>query len=197
MVRKVTDVPGSKIEADGGRGQVLPLDATSEMKVRLSGLTRDSDRITALAGVFTVTAAEKMLAFTFEAPGGKLPAEQKQAGVTAAVKRVQKKDDSWEVAVDVTYPPNQPVFQSFEGEWWLRDNKLTLYSPAGKAFVIDDYEIPQPDSPQPLRVVHRFKEDATKGLGDPTAKGWKIVYETPSPLVEVKVLFELKDIPLP
>ena len=54
-----------------------------------------------------------------------------------------------------------------------------------------------PDSPRPLRVVHRFKEDAVKGLGDPTAKGWTIVYETPAPLVEVKVPFELKDIPLP
>ena len=116
--------------------------------------------------------------------------------MSAALKRVQKKDDTWEIAVDVTYPPNQPAFQSFEGEWWLRDNKLTLYSPGGKAFVIDDYEIPQPDSSRPLRVIHRFKEDPAKGLGDPT-KGWKIVYETPSPLVETKVPFELKDIPLP
>ena len=196
-VSKVTDVPGSKITAEAGGGVVLPLDATSELRVRLSGLTRDSDRITALAGAFTVTAAEKMLTFAFAAPGGKLPAEQKQGDVTAALKRVQKKDDTWEIAVDVTYPPNQPVFESFQGEWWLRDNKLTVRSPAGKTFVIDDYEIPMPDSPRPLRVVHRFKEDAVKGLGDPTAKGWTIVYETPAPLVEVKVPFELKDIPLP
>jgi hypothetical protein len=197
-VSKATDVPGSKITAEGGGAQALPLDATSEMKVRLSGLTRDSDKITALAGVFTVTAADKLLAFTFEAPGGKLPAEQKDAtGVTAALKRVQKKDDTWEIAVDVTYPPNQPVFESFQGEWWLRDNRLTVRSPDGKAYVIDDYEIPMPDSPLPLRVVHRFKEDAAKGLGNPTEKGWSIVYETPAPLAEVKVPFELKDIPLP
>ena len=147
-VSKVTDVPGSKITADGGSAQILPLDATSEMKVKLTGLTRDSDRITALAGVFTVTAAEKLLTFAFAAPGGKLPAEQKEAGVAASLVRVQKKDDTWEIAVDVTYPPNQPVFESFQGEWWLRDNKLTLRDPKGKTFVIDDYEIPQPDSPR-------------------------------------------------
>ena len=46
-------------------------------------------------------------------------------------------------------------------------------------------------------MIHRFKEDAAKGLGNPTVKGWSIVYETPAPLADVKVPFELKDIPLP
>ena len=45
--------------------------------------------------------------------------------------------------------------------------------------------------------MHRFKEDKAKGLTDPTAANWTIVYETPAPLVELKVPFELKDIPLP
>ena len=196
-ISKVTDVPGSKIVAEAGSTRVLPTDATSEMKVKLTGLTRDSEKITALAGVFSVTAADKLLEFAFEAPGGKLPTQQTQDRVTAALKRVQKRDDTWEVAVEVTYPEGQPVFESFQGEWWLRDNRLTVRSPQGKSFVIDDYEIPTPDNPRPLVVVHRFKEDAAKGLGNPTAKGWSIVYETPSPLTEVKVPFELKDIPLP
>jgi hypothetical protein len=196
-ISKATDVPGSKITAEGGGAQVLPLDATAELRVKLTGLTRDSDRITSLAGVFSVTAADRLLAFTFEAPGGKLPAEQKQDDVTASLKRVQKKDDTWEIAVEVNYPPNQPVFESFQGEWWLRDNRLTVRSDTGKAFVIDDYEIPMPDSPRPLVAVYRFKEDAAKGLGNPTAKGWSIVYETPAPLSDVKIPFELKNIPLP
>ncbi len=196
-ISKVTDVPGSKLVADGGGSRVLPTDATSEMKVKVTGLTRASDKITVLAGAFGVTAADKLLEFTFEAPDGKLPAVQRQDGVSAVLKRVQKRDDSWEIAVEVTYPAGQPVFESFQGEWWLRDNRLTVVSPTGKQFVIDDYEIPSPDSAQPLRVVHRFKEDAAKGLGNPTAKGWKIVYETPAPLAEVRVPFELRDIPLP
>ena len=196
-ITKVSDVPGSKLAADGGSSQVLPADATSEMKVRLTGLTRDSEKITTLAGVFNVTAAEKMLTFSFEAPGGKLPEAQKQDGVSAVLKRVQKKGDTWEVVAEVTYPEGQPSFQSFEGEWWLRDNRMLLVSPEGKAVVLDDFEIPTPDSPRPLTVIHRFKQDAAKGLGDPTAPKWKIVYETPAPLAEVKVPFELKDIPLP
>jgi hypothetical protein len=143
-----------------------------------------------------VTAADKMLAFAFDSDG-KLPIEQKQDGVTAVLKRLQKKDDTWEAEVEVTYPPNQPIFESFQGEWWLRDNRLIVRAPGGKSFVIDDYEVPMPDNPRPLRVIHRFKEDKAKGLTDPTQKGWSIVYETPAPLADVKVPFELKDIPLP
>ena len=194
-ITKATDERGSAITAAEGGAQLLPLDATSEMKVKLTGV--GGDRLTALAGEFTVTASDQLLAFAFDAPGGKLPAAQTQAGVSAALTRVEKKGDTWEISLDVTYPERQPVFESFQGEWWLRDNRLTVRSPAGKAFVIDDYEIPQPDSPRPLHVVHRFKENAAAGLGDPTAKGWSIVYETPAPLVEVKVPFALSNIPLP
>lgn len=195
-ITKVTDGVGSKVTANASGTQVLPLDATSEMKVRLSGLTRASSRITTLAGSFTVTAADKLLAFAFDS-SGKLPAEQKEGEVTAVFKRLQKKDDTWEIEVEVTYPPNQPAFESFQGEWWLRDNRLVVRSPGGKSFVIGDYEVPMPDSPRPLRAIYRFKEDPKTGLGNPTAKGWSVVYETPSPLVEVSVPFELSDIPLP
>ena len=75
-ISSVSDAVGSKISAEGRSAQVLPANATSEMRVRLTGLTRQSERITALAGAFTVTAAEKLLSFAFAAPGGKLPAAQ-------------------------------------------------------------------------------------------------------------------------
>lgn len=197
QISKVSDVPGSKIVAEVGGTQVLPADATSEMKVKLTGLTRDSDRITTLAGTFTVTAADKMLMFDYSAPNGKLPEAQKKDGVSAALKRVQNKGGTWEIAIEVTYPEKQPNFESFQGEWWLRDNRLTVVSPQGKSFVIDDFETPTPDNPRPLLVIHRFKENAATGLGNPTQPNWKIVYETPAPLTEVKMPFELKDIPLP
>jgi hypothetical protein len=196
-ISTAADVPGSKIDADAGGAQILPLDATSEMNVKLFGLTRDSGRIKSIAGTFTVTAADRLLAFAFEAPGGKLPKPQTQSDVTALLKRVQKRDDTWEVEMEVTYPPGQPVFESFQGEWWLRDNRLVVRSPNGKLFVIEDYEIPTPDSSRPLRAIYRFKENPKAGLGSPTQPGWSILYETPSPLADVKVPFELKDIPLP
>ncbi|VTR94541.1 Uncharacterized protein OS=Pirellula staleyi (strain ATCC 27377 / DSM 6068 / ICPB 4128) GN=Psta_1684 PE=4 SV=1 [Gemmata massiliana] len=196
-ISKVTDPTGAKITAEDGAGKTLPTNSTSEMKVRLNGLTRKTEQITALTGEFTVTAADRLLAFAFDVPDGKLPDAQKQDGVSAVLKRVQKKGDSWEIAVEVNYPAGQPTFQSFEGEWWLRDNRLLLRSPDGKAVVLDDYEIPAPDRATPLVVIHRYKEDPKNGFSAPTTKGWKLVYETPAPLVELKVPFELKGILLP
>jgi hypothetical protein len=195
-ISAATDVPGSKIAADAGGAQVLPTDSTSEMRVRLTGLARDSEKLTTLAGTFKVTAAERLMEFAF-AGDAKLPVTEKQAGVSATLKRVQKQGDTWEIAVEVLYPEGQPAFESFQGEWWLRDNRLTLVSPAGKPFAIDNYEVPSPDVARPLVVVHRFEEDAAKGLTAPTAKGWKVVYTAPSPLAEATIPFELKDVPLP
>lgn len=196
-VSKVTDDLGSKLTAASGSAQVLPAGATAEMKVRLDGVPRKAERVAVLAGEFQATVAEKLLTFAFEAPGGKLPAAQKQDGVSASLKRLQKKGDTWEAVLEIEYPAGQPTFESFQGDWWLRDNRLRLRSPAGKFVTLDDYEIPQPDRATPLRVIHRFKENANAGVGDPTAKGWALVYETPGPLVDVKVPFELKNVPLP
>lgn len=196
-ITKVADDRGSRVTVAGGSAQALPGNATSEMKVRLDGVPRQSTRVTALAGEFRATVAERMLTFAFEAPGGKLPAPQKRDGVSASIKRLQKKADTWEVVVEVNYPPGQPVFESFQGEWWLRDNRLRLRSPEGKTVALDDYEVPTPDRSTPLVAIHRFKENAAAGIGDPTAKGWALLYETPAPLADVTVPFELKDVPLP
>lgn len=196
-VRQLDDDAGAKLSAAGGSTQVAPLGATSEMKLRISGLTRASQRIRTLAADFHVTAAERLLTFTFRAPAGSLPPPQTQANVTATLQRVEKRDNWWEIEISVHYPDNQPVFESFQGEWWLRDNRLVVTSPEGKAFVIRDFEVAAPDNPYPLRVIHRFREDGAKGLGNPTAQGWSITYETPAPLVEWRVPFELQNIPLP
>lgn len=194
-VSEATDANGVKLEAATGGGEVLPTDATSELRVRLSGLTRGSERIKSLAGTFKVIAAEQLVALDFDA-SAKLPAKDEKGGLTAVLKRFEKKDDVWEVAIDVTYPEGQPTFQSFQGEWWLRDNRLVLRDPTGKAHVLSDFEVPSPDF-RPLSVVYRFKEDKAAGLVNPTAKDWRAVYETPGPLREVTVPFELKDVPIP
>ena len=196
-VTRVMDEFASKVTAAGSSVQTHPANATAEMRVRLDGVPRKAERLTTLSGTFQATVAQKLLEFKFEAPGGKLPDAQKQEGVSGALKRLQKKGDTWEAVVEIDYPAGQPAFQSFEGQAWLRDNRLRLRSPNGAYVTVDDYEIPQPDQPNPLRVIHRFKQDANAGFGDPTAKGWALVYETPSPLADVKVPFELKNIPLP
>jgi hypothetical protein len=193
----VKDVPGSEITSEPAVVRILPSGATSgpaePVLVKVNGLTRSSERITALAGEFTVAATDRMLAFKFD-PTQKLPVVQKDSGVTVTLRRVEKIDDTWEIEVELNYPPGQPVFESFEGEWWLKDNRLVVQSQDAKPFVITDYEFRTRGN---VVAIHRYTEDAKKGLGAPNAKGWSVVYETPAPLVEMKVPFELKNIPLP
>jgi hypothetical protein len=198
QVTKATDDRGTALTASSAKTstQVTGF-AHSFDVVRLDGLTRESKSIAFLQGFYTVTAAEQMLAFRFEDMTAKLPAAPPaQAGVIASLKRVEKDDNVWEFEVEVSYPAGLPHFESFEEGVWLARNRMQLIPPGGgKAFAPDDHQFLQIG--QRVVAVYRFKENAEKGLTNPKSKGWSVIYESPSPLLEFRVLFELKDIPLP
>ena len=191
-----TDDRGAALTANGGRAKTNPGGAaTHAATVRLAGLTRESRKIAVLQGNFTVTASGKMLSFTFPDLAAKLPAAlPEQEKVAAALRRFAKDEDTWEVEIDLTYPPTIPVFESFET--WTTENRARLVAPDGtKSFAPDSHAVNA--AGRKVAATYYFKEDAAKGLTNPAAKGWKLVYEAPSPPVEFRVPFELKDIPLP
>lgn len=198
QVTKATDDRGTNLSATATKSfsQTVGF-AHSFDVVRLDGLTRESKSISLLKGEFTVTAAQEMLAFRFDDMNAKLPTTlPSQSGVTASLRRVEKDDNVWEVEVELNYPAGMPHFESFEEGVWLARNRLQLIPPGGgKAFAPDDHQFLQIG--QRVVAVYRFKENAEKGLVNPKSKGWNVVYESPSPLVEFGVSFELKDIPLP
>jgi hypothetical protein len=160
------------------------------MSVGLTGLTRDSRKVAVLAGDFRAVAAEKMLTFTFADPPAKLPATKTLDRVTATLKRVERIGDAWEVELDLLYPEGQPVFESFEEQRWLRDTRVRLISPDRKAFDPDNEEVTA--GGRRVTATYRFKGPVT-----PAAKGWSVVCETPGPLTELTVPFELQGVPLP
>jgi hypothetical protein len=184
-ITAVADDRGSQLHPITAKARTPPGGFLYTTTVRVEGVPRDAKKLTRLAGTFTVTASERMLPFAFEL-GGKPPA-QEQEGVTAALKRFEKVDDRWEAELELTYPPGQPQFESFES--WVTENRARLVGP-DNALKPTDFDIPE----QGRRVVavYRFPGNA---LTSP--KGWTLTYETPAPLVEFPVRFELKDIPLP
>jgi hypothetical protein len=195
-VGKITDEKGTAlaVSASGGRSQTTGY--LHPATVRVTGITRDMRRIGTLDGNFTITASEKMLTFEWDdlakgATAVKLPAKDQ---VTATLKRVNKDEATWEYELDLAYPPNLPKFESFES--WTHENRARLVSPdKTKSFTTDDFEILTQGSK--ITATYRFKEDSKRGLVNPAAKGWKLVYETPSPPLEFTVPFQLKDLPLP
>ncbi|HEY8503461.1 MAG TPA: hypothetical protein VIL46_02690 [Gemmataceae bacterium] len=166
----------------------------ADSRVRLEGLSADSRAVAELSGAFTATVAEKMLLFRFDDLTAAQPLTQKQEGVTATLRRFEKRGDRWVAEVELRYPPGQPEFESFES--WLGENRLTLVAPGGRRrFPSEDYEVLA--GGEVARVRYLFEEDPDRGLTPGDRKGWSLEYETPSPLKEVTVPFTLRDIPLP
>jgi hypothetical protein len=191
-ITKATDNRGVALASPTSTASTYPTEALTDMKVKLTGLTRESKQIEILAGEFRVTAAASMLVFKFDDLAGKTPVTKTQSQVTATLKGISKPDKWWEVELELQYPKDFPIFESFEEQKWLRDNRLQLVSPEGKPT--------EPESEEVAAQLHRQRVTATyrfPGNLNPLAKGWSLIYETPSPLVEMKIPFELRNIPLP
>jgi hypothetical protein len=206
-ITRATDDKGRVLSAPLVESRTHPGGFVHPMMVKLVGLTRESRKIAVLAGDFGVTAAPEMLPFQFtdltaKGVAGKLPEAvpgRVKGQVTATLKRfvLDKDTGYWEAEVEATYPADQPRFESHQSEWWLAENQLRLNAPNGKSYLPGSYEHDIHDGGRRVVAIYRFKADAVKGLTIPPAKGWSLVYQTPAPLVEFRVPFELKDIPLP
>ena len=157
---------------------------------RVEGLTRAAVKIASIAGEFTVTAAPKMLAFEF-ADLAKLPVTKEIDGVKATLAKVLKRDEVWELQLNVVYPADPPGFESFES--WTNRNALRLIAPNGRAVTETDNQ-DVVSSGRTVRAAYRY---SFKSADLTNRAGWKVVYESPASLVEFPVQFQLKDIPLP
>jgi hypothetical protein len=190
-ITKATDNRGVELMASSSTASTYPTEALTDMKIKLTGLTRESSQIGVLAGEFRLTAAAKMLSFQFRDLAGKLPIQQTQSQITSTLKGISKPDKWWEVELELQYPKDHPAFESFEEQKWLRDNRLQLVSPEGKP-IEPESEVIEVHNRHRVVCTYRFP-----GNLNPLAKGWSLNCETPGPLVELKIPFELKNIPIP
>jgi hypothetical protein len=168
--------------------RVPPTGAMHTTTVRVPNVPRSATKLTKLAGSFLVTATDRYLTVKLpQLPAGK-PVTQEQDGVRAAVHPPRKLDDVIEVRVEVGYPESHPTFESFES--WAAGNRLRLISPSGRPLDPTDYATQEAGR----RAVCEYRFPAA-AVGD--LKGWSLTYDTPAPLREFPVRFELVDIPLP
>ncbi|MCE9563347.1 MAG: hypothetical protein K8U57_15000 [Planctomycetes bacterium] len=190
-ITKALDDRGTVLKADGGSSQHYPTTAMTEMKVRLAGLTRESKQIATLEGEFRATVSEKLLTIPFKDLTGKFPMTIEKDGVTVVLKSFKKEASTWDAELELTYPEGHPNFESFEEQKWLRDNRLRLMQDA-TPWEPDNDDVTAPG--RKVNATYRFK---LLGNANPIGKGWSLVCETPTPLVEVRVPVALKNIPLP
>jgi len=191
-ITKAEDDRGTALIADTGGSHHYPAASHTDMKFRLTGLTRESKQIATLAGEFRATAAEKLLSIPFKNLVDNFPMTQTEAGVDVVLRSFQMIGGTWDAELALTYPEGHPEFESFEEQKWLRDNRLRLIGPGAKVHEPDNDDVVA--SGRRVAATYRFKLPAN---ANPTGKGWSLQCETPAPLMELKVPFVLKGIPLP
>jgi hypothetical protein len=186
---------GSDLIADPTVARDYPAGSSITTKVRLAGLPRRASKIDVVAGEFRAVAAARLLAFKFDDVTAKAPATRREDRVSATLKPLSfdESTGTWDSELVLEYPTGGPVFESFEEQKWLRDNRARLVSPDGKPHNPDSEEVVIGAAKDRLRVTATYR---FKGV-NPRAKGWSLVYEAPSPLVEVVVPFKLENIPVP
>jgi hypothetical protein len=192
-VTHAADDRGVSLRPQPAGSRTQPSGAHHPAAMKLDGVTREAKRIGVLKGSFAVTASEKLLPFRFDATPAK---EQRLVSekVEAVLTSWKKEDDTWEAAVELTYPPTLPEFQSFEAPALTTANRVVLVAPGGKTFEPDSKDVNV--SGRQVLATYYFKEDRAKGL-TPAGRGWALELHAASTPVEFRVPFELRDIMLP
>jgi hypothetical protein len=181
----VLDLP----RLDRGRSPT-PEGIAMTIELPLPALSRKTARIGSISGTLTMIGSPKLLNFTFDklAKGE----TQTQENVQVAIKNFIEGKELWTVDVSLKYPPGGPKFESFQT--WLLNNQAYLVHNSGKRLEPAGYEADEQTGTVAL-LRYRFISEDQKGLGKPNE--WKLVYRTPSAIVEVPIKFEFKDVPLP
>lgn len=153
---------------------------------RLRGIHRSLATLPPQEVVFTVTAAERMLAFTVS--DLTTLTSQTVEGVTLTPTPVRRIDQVVELRFDLRYPDGHPEFESFET--WTANNHCRLVHRDGRVLTTDDRD--ETHHGQSAMVAYRFRAG---DVGELT--GWSVVLHAPGPLRVFPVRFSLRDIPLP
>jgi hypothetical protein len=161
--------------------------------LRINGLDRGAKSMASMTGRWTITASPKMLSFVMADLKAALPLKKDQDGVSVTLTKAQLNGSRYDVELQLNYPDTHPEFESFES--WTDWNRIRLVDPQRT-------RQHEPDATQitgngrRVRVEHRFfSKAAVPVLAD--AAGWTLTYETPAPLMQYDLQFELKGILLP
>ncbi len=181
----LTDDTGAKLSASTAAARTHTTGIVAPLIVRPQGVKRAAKSLN-VAGSVQVTIADELLTFQFDAAGKPPLAALRQKGVAVTIRKVKTAGADLLVEVQLDYPPGNVVWESFEDVYWTRNNRLRLLPPKGEPISADNAEY------NDRSITYTFKNRAGK-LG----AGWTLEYQTPGPMREVRVPFELKGIALP
>jgi hypothetical protein len=130
-----------------------------------------------------------MLRFTFENLKAALVTKNEE-GVSASLREFIPDEDHWTIKVALQYPKDGPRFESYQS--WLGNNKIALEKIGGK-----ERWAPSGDRILKLTSSQAVVEYYFENSSGKKAAEWRLVYDTPGPIVEVTTPFSFKDLQLP
>jgi hypothetical protein len=165
----------------GGRVPAVKID----LPFRLP--SRDVHRIAKLKGKLQAMIPGKIETFRFGKLGEAKNVEQRIAGVTVTLEKVEKNNDAWEVRMRVQFDDAGDALASHRT--WVFNNEAYLEGPDGKAIAYDTYETTR-QTKNEVGVAYVFSTE------QPLDK-LTFVYKTPGAIINNTFDYELKDIELP
>lgn len=191
----------SAVEAKDEHGDALAVDdpeATLEVPVEddrtatnlaysLQAPARRIERIAGFSGTLRALIPGKVATFQFDGLLEAKNARQRIGGAAVTLEQVRRTGEFWEVAIRVRFDDAGPALQSHRG--WIFNNPAYLQSPDGEKLAYARFETTR-QAENELGMAYLF------ALDGPPAQ-LQFVYETPVLVLDVKLPFELKDVPLP
>jgi hypothetical protein len=189
---EVVDDQGKAVAADVQNMStdvaLRPDNPAAELNLNLAAPDRGAKTLAKLKVSASVTVPAGLRTFRFakiEAPG----VVQTQGDIDVTLDSFEVDEQVWKFRVDIKYPDGGPAFESFRQG--LFNNRLWLQKPDGSRFEHNGgYSNLSADGGK-LSFEYLFVDVPDKP-GD-----YQLAYETPSKVIEIPLVFEFKDVPLP
>ena len=189
-----TDGAGAQIAGDNADGVLnAPVQLGNqavEMEIPLELPDRSVQRIESLRGKLHALVPGRVETFRFDKLAETTKDEQRRGGVVVAIDRIRKNNAIWEVHMRLRFDQVSGAFASHLG--WMLQNETYLEGEDGKPIDHLGYETTR-QTEEEIGLAYLF--ELPEGKENLDGVTW--VYKTPAAIVEMPVVFELKQIALP
>jgi hypothetical protein len=148
---------------------------------------RSTGSIARLEGKLWALVPGQAEAFRFGDLANARGAQQRIAGATVTLERVQRSDQLWQVLIRLRLDEPGQAFESHRG--WVFANEAFLEGPNGQRLLPESFEMTS-RQPNEVGFVYNFAPE------QPLEK-YVFVYRSPTRVLPLTVQYTLKDIPLP
>ncbi len=185
------DKSGKEVQVEQKGSGAIPVTGkmSTEIDVQVPAPARSVTTLKSLDGDFSVIVPRKMLRFTFDQLKG-ASTRKEQEGIKATLREFVANEDHWTAKIALQYPKGGPTFESFQS--WLGNNNAVLEKIGGKERWTPGGERILSMTSSEAAIEYYFENTSGKNLAQ-----WRLVYDTPGPIVEVTTSFHFKDLQLP